>query len=71
MGIFPPVLVMISIPFASAEQEALIWKAGGTWVGVAVGLRQNAEPVATTVLVVSRTSRVRVPYRPVVLRLKV
>ena len=42
----------------------------GVTVGVAVGDRQNAEPVATTVLVVSRTSMLSVPYRPVVLILK-
>ena len=70
MGIFPPVLVMIRIPFASAEQVALTWKAGGATVGVAVGDWQNAEPVATSVPVASRTSMVSVPYRPVVLILK-
>ena len=76
MGIFPPILVMISIPLASAEQVALTWKAGGATVGVIVGVGvavgdwQNAEPVATTVPVLSRTSMVSVPYRPVVLILK-
>ena len=40
-------------------------------VGVAVGDWQNMEPVATTVLVVSSTSKVRVPKSPLVLILKV
>jgi hypothetical protein len=42
----------------------------GVIVGVAVGERQNMEPVATTVLVVSNTSNVRVPKSPLVLILK-
>ena len=69
--ISPPVLVMVMSPTESGAQAALTWKEGGTRVGVAVGDRQNMEPVATTVLVVSSTSNVRVPKRPLVLILKV
>jgi len=67
----PPVLVMVMTPTEFEAQLALTWKVGGVRVGVAVGERQNMEPVATTVLVVSRTSNVRVPKSPLVLILKV
>ena len=69
--ILPPVLVIVNTPVASGAQAALTWKDGGTRVGVAVGDRQNVEPVAMTVLDASRTSRVNVPNRPLVLILKV
>ena len=48
--ISPPVLVMVMSPIEFGAQAALTWKDGGTRVGVAVGDRQNMEPVATTVL---------------------
>ena len=66
----PPVLVMIMRPSEFGAQVALTWKEGGVRVGVAVGERQNMEPVAITVLVESRTSSVRVPKSPLVLILK-
>ena len=66
----PPVLVIVMRPSEFGAQVALTWKVGGVSVGVAVGDRQNIEPVAITVLVVSRTSNVRVPKSPLVLILK-
>ena len=52
---------MVISPTEFGAQEALTWKEGGTRVGVAVGVRQNMDPVATTEFVVSSTSKVRVP----------
>jgi hypothetical protein len=66
----PPILVIVMTPSEFGAQVALTWKEGGVRVGVAVGDRQNMEPVATTVLVASRTSKVRVPKSPLVLILK-
>ncbi len=70
VAISPPVLVMVMSPTEFGAQAALTWKEGGTRVGVGVGDRQNMEPVATTVLVVSSTSNVRVPNSPLVFILK-
>ena len=69
--ISPPLLVMVMSPTEFGAQAALTWKEGGVSVGVAVGDKQNMEPVATTVLDVSSTSNVRVPKSPLVLILKV
>jgi hypothetical protein len=62
------VKVKVSVGDAVAVNVALFI---GVTVGVAEGDRQNMEPVATTVLLVSSTSNVRVPKSPLVLILKV
>ena len=61
VSISPPVFVMVKSPSELGAQAALTWKEGGVRVGVAVGERQNVEPVATTAPVASSTSIVRVP----------